>query len=1057
MSEVPLPDGGFRSLDLASGYDSSEDPLARFYVPVLQKAVRYDRAAGYFLSSSFVTAAAGLARFIAHDGTVRLLVGANLTAADVEALQGRTRLTDTLERCLLRGIDLSADDVARHRYEVIAWLVRQNRLQIRVGLPCDADGVPLAAGTPEADKYFHSKWGILRDGAGDRLVFSGSINESAAGWKGNFESFTVYRSWESEIWDRYGQPQVDRFEQLWQGGGVAGWRSVPLPEAVESQLVGLLPDDADFIPAAHDPLEAEPLPIPVASAADVSLVKEIRAAPRSRTGVGLVSAGIVPWPHQTAISRRIVDRWPRSYLLADEVGLGKTIEVGLALRELLLSERVRTALLLVPASLLVQWQEELAEKFLLDVPRLEGADLHWVSGATKPAGDGADRWRAAPVLLASSHLARRAARREHLLGGDGWDLVFVDEAHHAGRRGAATNGTPNQLLATLGAMKRRDMFGALLLATATPLQLRTQDLWNLLDLFGLPAQWNEGADAMERYFENLRESFPVRDWERLRTMLAAHIVEVGPNADARHDIEQRLGWAAAAKIEGFADFGLPRSERHAIALEERPLWDDWLRANTPVRDRVFRTTRSTLRGYQESGLLPAGTVIPERHVSDEFLSLGEAQHLYDRIDDYIGRHYDAYLAAGGAAVPLGFIMTVYRRRLTSSFWAIRCSLERRRERLATGQGTRQLDDDDLYSLESTPEFDDADIEASEASVRSSADLAAEIAELDDFIDALDALPPDEPKMRRLHELINTSFTGGHRTVIIFTQYTDTLHYLRTRLLPSFGEQLICYFAGRGERWNSNSAGWESLGKEEVKELFRQGKEVRILIGTDSMSEGLNLQTCDRLINFDLPWNFMRVEQRIGRIDRIGGRPNVYVTNLFYEGTVEEDIYRRIRDSHDWFTHVVGNAQPVLAATESIIQRAAMRRAANRDAADEAVTDAVTELGGIIDRLSDAPVRLQDLDAVPRHDTDLQPAMTLDQLGAALRSTDALKHRFEPHPGVGKAWLVDIGGEPRAVTFDADTYQNSAGLHLLTWGSPLLDGLLDEIAGPFPIRPVSPLG
>jgi len=1046
MPEEPPPGGGFRSLDPASGYDSSEDPLGRFYVPALRQATGYDRAAGYFFSSSFVTAAAGLARFIANEGTVRLLVGARLTAADVEALQGRTQLSETLERCLLRSVDLSADEVARHRYEVIAWLVRQNRLRIRVGLPCDGDGVPFPAGTPGADRYFHPKWGVLRDAAGDRLAFSGSINESAAGWRENFESFTVYRSWEPEIWERYGQPQVDRFEELWRGAGVAGWRSVPLPQAVESRLVGLLPDDADYVPAARDPLEVDPLATPVASEADLGVVEAIRAAPRSRTGVGLVSAGIVPWPHQTAIARRIVERWPRSYLLADEVGLGKTIEVGLVLRELLLSGRARTALLMVPASLLVQWQEELVEKFLLDVPRLDGANLCWAGGATKPSGDGAACWRAAPVLLASSHLARRAARREQLLGGDRWDLVFVDEAHHARRRGALSGGSPNQLLATLGAMKHRDMFGALLLATATPLQLRTQDMWDLLELFGLPPRWDDGADAMEHYFENLRESFPGRNWEHLRIMLAAHVAAVGPNTDAWPDVERQLGWAAATKIEGFADFGLPRTERSAIPLEERPVWDDWLRANTPVRDRVFRTTRNTLRNYQQTGLLPAGTVIPERHVSDEFLSLGEAQSLYDRIDRYIGDHYDAYLQAGGAAVPLGFIMTVYRRRLTSSFWAIRCSLARRRERLAGGHGaSRLLDDDDLYSLESTAEFDAADVGAGDALGRSEADLAAEIAELDDFIAALDALPPDEPKMRRLHELIHTSLIGGHRTVIVFTQYADTLHYVRKRLLSSFGEQLICYYAGRGERWNSTSTSWEPLGKEDVKELFRQGQEVRILIGTDSMSEGLNLQTCDRLINFDLPWNFMRVEQRIGRIDRIGGRPDVYVTNLFYEGTVEDDIYRRIRDSHDWFTHVVGNAQPVLAATESVFQRAAMRRAANPSAAAEAVTDAVTELGSIIDRLREAPVRLQDLDSVPRHDTDLQPAMTLHELGEALRSTDALQHRFERHPDVGEAWLVDIGGERRAVTFDPDTYQNSAGLDLVTWGSPLLDDLLDEIA------------
>ena len=96
-----------------------------------------------------------------------------------------------------------------------------------------------------------------------------------------------------------------------------------------------------------------------------------------------------------------------------------------------------------------------------------------------------------------------------------------------------------------------------------------------------------------------------------------------------------------------------------------------------------------------------------------------------------------------------------------------------------------------------------------------------------------------------------------------------------------------------------------------------------MLGTDSMSEGLNLQTCARVINYDLPWNFMRVEQRIGRVDRIGGQPRVEVTNLSYAGTVEDDVLRRIEDRLKWFTNVVGNAQPVLASMESAMQRAAL--------------------------------------------------------------------------------------------------------------------------------------
>ncbi|MDE0667864.1 MAG: helicase-related protein [bacterium] len=1073
------PAGGFRDLDLDSVYDSSGDPLGRFYVPTLSRAVRYDRVAGYFMSSAFATAAAGLARFIANDGTVRLLVGARLSPADCAALQGHARLEETLERRLLAGDELdgalSEDIVARHRLQVIAWLVRQGRLSIRVGLPCDAGGNPLPAESPEAQHYFHAKWGVLTDAGGDRVAFCGSINESASGWKGNFESISVYRSWEAATWAGYGEPWAARFERLWRGDASAGWRSVPLPEAVQERLLDLLPDD--YTPPARDPLEPPPEPPrSEPSEADLALVEAIRAAPGSRSGVGLASAGLAPWPHQLAIARRIVDDWPSSYLLADEVGLGKTIEAGLVLRELLLSERIRTALLLVPASLLRQWQEELAEKFLLPVPYLDGRSLHHPDGAITPVAGGADRWRAAPVLLASSHLARRGGERANLLGGPGWDLVFCDEAHHARRRGAAAGGTPNNLLALLRALVGKDLCGALLLATATPLQAGSADLWDLLDLCGLPPGWSDGPHTLERYFKQLQEPFGARDWGYLKQLLAAQVTAGGHNSDAWGDIQPRLDWASAGRLEAFAHFGLLPSERAAIPHEQRPLWDDWLRANTPVRRRVFRTTRATLKSYRRGGLLDAEVVIPNRHVADEFLSLGEARRLYERIDDYIARHYNAYLAAGGASVPLGFIMTVYRRRLTSSFRAVRRSLQRRRDALAAGRGrgaAALLDDDDRHTLEGRSALDDLPAEGDGTpdgtSAGSDAALAAEIAELDDFIAALDELPPDEPKMERLRRLIADSLNGGHRTLIIFTQYFDTLDYLRERLLTTFGRQLICYFGGRGERWDDASGAWEPLDKEQVKELFRAGQEVRIMIGTDSMSEGLNLQTCDRLINFDLPWNFMRVEQRIGRIDRIGGRPDVYVTNLFYEGTVEDDIYRRIRESHDWFSHVVGNAAPVLAATESVIQQAAMRaggagrpgadqaggrahpaRTGGRSAEDRAAVDeAVADLRRVIDRLEAAPVRLQDLDAVPRHTEELQPAMTLAELGEALRNCDALTGRFEPHPEVREAWLVTVDGQTHAVTFDPHTYQTKPGLNLLTWATPLLDRLLHEVAHPAP--------
>ena len=1032
MSDPDPSPGRFADLTIEPRYTSDGDLLGAFYVPVLQRAVAYDRMAGYFSSSAFMSAAAGLARFIHNQGSIRLLVGVQLAEADRDALLGRTPIDEVLAQRLLAHLDVGANEIAQQRWQVIAWLVQQERLTIRVGVPCDPGGTPLTT-AQAGHRYFHSKFGVVTDAAGDRLAFEGSINESAAGWQENFESFSVYPSWKPEVWQDYGQRCADEFERLWAGKPIASgsnpsrgmWKALPLPEAARDRLLQLVPER--WTPPARDPLEP-----PSLTDDERQRLNDIREASGTGTGVGLASAGVVPWPHQEAIARRIVDTWPRSYLLADEVGLGKTIETGLVLRELLLSGRAETALLLVPASVLIQWQEELAEKFLLDVPRLDGSELAYPDGRRERLGAGANPWRAAPVLLASSHLARRRQQRPRLLEGEGWDLVFVDETHHARRRGTRPNGTPNQLLATLLALKEQELWQTLLLASATPMQLHTHDLWDLLSLFGLPPEWDVGAERMQQYYEEVQQPLAHRQWPFLKQMLAGHLAACEPDAAAARALRVDLGPVQAQRITRFHERPLSPAALRRLDPDAEPHWNRWLRANTPVRDRVFRTTRTTLRAYRDQGRLPAGTVIPDRGVTDEFCDLGPAHSLYNRIEGYIKRHYDSYLQSAGTRRPLGFIMTIYRRRLTSSFYAIRCSLARRREVLAGRRAVAELlDADDEAALESADWGDDLEDQGESAAEQ----LEAEIDELDRFIAGLDALPPDEPKMSLLGELLAQSFADGHRTVVVFTQYADTLKYVRDRLAPVYGHQIVCYYGGRGERWSPESRQWAPIPKEEVKELFRRGDEVRIMLGTDSMSEGLNLQTCARVVNFDLPWNFMRVEQRIGRVDRIGGQPKVEVTNLFYSGTVEDDIYRRIRDRLDWFTNVVGNAQPVLAATESVFERAAMGEIDPSTAADELI--------GTADRLEQAPIKLADLDAVPEHETELLPAMTLTDLRDALLSIPRCRDRLTPHPDFSDAWLLTLDdAAPHPVTFDPARGQDTPHVALLTWGSPLLNRLLD---------------
>ena len=144
-------------------------------------------------------------------------------------------------------------------------------------------------------------------------------------------------------------------------------------------------------------------------------------APRRGNYTAVGTAQVEPFPHQARLIHRVVASYPRGYVFANEVGLGKTIEAGLVLRELLLSGKAHKVLLLVPASVMKQWQEELHEKISLDVPRYTGSGFEDRHGNPVEV-PGVNPWSAFPVVLASSHVARRRSRRQQILDAGPWDV-----------------------------------------------------------------------------------------------------------------------------------------------------------------------------------------------------------------------------------------------------------------------------------------------------------------------------------------------------------------------------------------------------------------------------------------------------------------------------------------------------------------------------------------------------------------------------------------------------------------------------------------------------------
>lgn len=1025
----------FRGLPLRGVYSPVDRPLDAFYVPFLGQAIAYDRVTGYFSSSALAIAAEGVSRFVAHGGKMRLVAGAQLSDEDVRAVLDGAALAEIVAKRLEQTPLEAADAIAQHRLATLAYLVREGRLELKVGVPLDHLGRPLRKA--EADGYFHTKYGILTDADGERVAFVGSDNETASGWLRNHETFTVVPSWMEQTWDFQGEPLVAKFEALWKGEPDPHWAIFDLPDAVRERLIHSAPPEP---PVARDPGEQ---PTDQGRGDDELRLRFAAVAPRlgGGSGVGFATSGVEAWPHQLAIARRAVDTYPRSYLLADEVGLGKTIEAGLILRELLVSGRAERALALVPASVIRQWQEELFEKFALDLPRLDGGTFHNAAGDDIPWSGTGNPWSAFPVMLASSHLARRRDSHSQIIAAGPWDVVLVDEAHHARRRGTKPDAEPNTLLRLLRDMHGARSWKALYLASATPMQMHAYEAWDLLDLLGLSGAWARNAELFVRYYAELRHAFDERDWTLLSRMAADYASD--PNARADETLanaaKQELGPAGARPIVRIGSDGITSMAAKGLPPAARGFMDDWLRSHTPMRDRVFRTTRTKLREYKAQGLLSADTNIPHRHVDDRFIPMTpEEEHLYARIERYISRFYNKYLAAGGQAQrALGFIMTVYRRRLTSSFLAIERSLQRRRETLLAGASARALlDEDDVAALEGS-DLAEVDAELSGAAEG----LAREVDELDSFLAELERRPPNESKMGRLLEELRAAFAGRHDTAVIFTQYTDTMDYVRDQLLATYGSRVACYSGRGGERWNADSQAWDRASKESMKTMFREGVEIKILIGTDALSEGLNLQTSAKLVNYDMPWNLMRVEQRIGRVDRIGGSELVEIANYFYKGTVEEEIYRGIGEDFEWFEDVVGPAQPVLNQIESAIETVAMEEPGERR--EREIKARVTAIRAEMRTAREAAVTIAEFGDAIAFRPEPEPAIDLAGLERVLTTASATTERFTRHPAIAGAYLLSVAaGPPVPVTFRRRVLdEHSPALRLLTYGAPELDALL----------------
>ena len=565
---------------------------------------------------------------------------------------------------------------------------------------------------------------------------------------------------------------------------------------------------------------------------------EAHALPLMESAAALTAAKIDLLPHQVVLTHRIATAGPRRFLIADEVGLGKTIETALILRELASRGELVRALIIVPAGLVNNWHRELNEVFNLEFE---------VFGVE---GDVTDRRSNAFAkhnrLIASIDTLKRPARIRRLLEAPPWDLVVFDEAHHltAYRSGSKVRKTENYKLAEALKAHGRD----LLLLSATPHQGDHFRFWMLIQLLN-PTLFRTADDMIEN----------------------------------RHRLNAVV---------------FRRTKADACRPDGSPLFARrWVHTESFVMAEPERTFYGKLRSYLEDGF-----------------ALARRQ--------------------GTRGRQLGFVMTVFQKIAASSFAAVRRTLRRRLLMLTLHEAVlkdRELDIDgreallagarrlihEEYGLGDDPvgrasaervladlrvrllkHLDEREMElaadpyGSEYAAAHAEDLASAAVsvvlpeERQRILALLDASPAErETKVGKLLEALGTLWREEPREkVVIFATYLGTVDLLAREIEATFPGQGVVVLRGG-----------DHGAKVAAERRFRQKDGPCVLVCTAAGREGINLQFARVLFNFDLPWNPMDIEQRIGRIHRYGQHHTAQIYNLVLSDTIEGQIFLLLND------------------------------------------------------------------------------------------------------------------------------------------------------------------
>ncbi len=517
-------------------------------------------------------------------------------------------------------------------------------------------------------------------------------------------------------------------------------------------------------------------------------------------------------PYQVQAAYQILNSYDHRYLIGDEVGLGKTIEAGIVTEELIARGRAQRVLIVTPAPLTVQWQQELREKFDRNfvIYDRETVRTHRQSHPNQNV------WQQEDLIITSIDFVKQDDIREALRNLDvSWDIAVFDEAHHlTARRGSDDSIERTQRYMVGEAVAENS--DALLLLTGTPHKGKSDQFYFLVSL-------------LDPY---------------------------------------RFGHESQINPDGLDDLMIRR-----------------------LKDDMFETDGTHM--------------FPEKNIEALGVDMSPAERkLYNDVTEYIRENYN--LAQQEENRAAGFTMVIYQKRLVSSIYAIQKSLENRMRAIQNDAVAEDLSEEvqkllPQYSTE--PEtLTEAERQRVEEELETvtitlnRTQIEQELYQVKQLWQQAKNIETDS-KAQLLQTFVEDILAeDSDEKILIFTEYTDTLEYLRDQIFP---EHDIAQVYGDLD---------QDRRRQEM-EKFEQ--EANLMLATDAAQEGLNLQFAHIMVNYDLPWNPIRIDQRMGRLHRYGQEHTVEIRNLFFKNTRESEILNLLIEKMNQIESDLGMRSEVL--------------------------------------------------------------------------------------------------------------------------------------------------